>query len=77
MMDLINKVQEYFFGSDILAKTFEDFVREKSDIIDLKSEEYKLTYTEVFDEYKALFESKMEYFLEVRTTVDFAFQIIF
>ena len=65
MMSLIGKVQEYFFGSEILANTFEDFVKERSDIIDLKTEEYKLEYTAVFNEYKALFESKMEKYLEV------------
>eukprot|EP01036_Dinobryon_divergens_P030049 gene30047-39241_t len=64
MMSLIGKVQEYFFGSEILANTFEDFVKERSDIIDLKTEEYKLEYTAVFNEYKALFESKMEKYLE-------------
>ena len=66
MMSLIGKVQDHFFGSEILANTFEDFVKERSDIIDLKTEEYKLEYTEVFDEFKSLFESKMEHYLEVR-----------
>ena len=65
MMSLIGKVQDYFFGSEMLANTFENFVKERSDVIDLKTEEYKLEYTAVFNEYKALFESKMETYLEV------------
>lgn len=60
---LVEKVQEYFFGDEDLAKTFEQYIFNKSAIVNLKSDEYDLRYTEVFDEYKALFERKMENFI--------------
>eukprot|EP01038_Epipyxis_sp_PR26KG_P006432 gene6432-8850_t len=61
--ELIQKVSEYFFGNDELAAMFENFVKVKSAIVDLESTEYKLGYTEVYEEYKSLFEMKMESFI--------------
>jgi hypothetical protein len=49
--ELVKKVQDYFFGNDDLAKTFEKFVKSKAHIIDLDSEEFKLEYTTIFNEY--------------------------
>lgn len=72
MMNLVNKIQEFFFGNEVLAKTFEDFVRDKSAIIDLSSEEYRLEYTEAYNEYKNLFESKLEHYIEVWKIISFA-----
>lgn len=68
-MKLINDVQEYFYGNETLAKTFEDFVKTRCDVIDLSNEEYKLVYTEIFNEYKLLFESKMEHYIEVNRII--------
>mmetsp|Transcript_825 Transcript_825/g.1404 ORF Transcript_825/g.1404 Transcript_825/m.1404 type:complete len:180 (+) Transcript_825:19-558(+) len=64
MMNLVNRIQEFFFGNEALAKTFEDFVRDRSAIIDLSSEEYRLEYTAAYNEYKNLFESNLENYIE-------------
>lgn len=58
--NLLQKVQEYFYENEELALSFERFIAEHSYIIDLTTDEYKLEYTEVFIQYKALFERKME-----------------
>jgi hypothetical protein len=58
--ELIMKVQEYFFGNDELAKEFEGFVKKRAHMIDLSTDEYKLEYTKMFDDYKTLFEDRLE-----------------
>jgi hypothetical protein len=65
-LSLIEKVQDYFFGSDTLAKTFEDFIQKRCHIVDLDDEEYKLEYTKVFEEYKTLFEDSMESYIKAK-----------
>jgi hypothetical protein len=60
---LIERVQKYFFGNEELAHTFESFIKRKAHVVDLESEEYKLQYTQIFLEYKDLFEEIMEAFL--------------
>ena len=61
--DLVTAVQEFFYADESLAKTFEGFVKRRASIIDLeaieKGDEYKLEYTEAFQEYKDLFEKHM------------------
>ena len=57
---LIDQLQKYFYEDNELAATFENYVKERSVIIDLDSEEYKLSYTEAYNEYKEMFEQKME-----------------
>ncbi len=42
--ELIEKVQEYFYTNEELAKSFENFVKEKAHLIDRDSDEYKLEY---------------------------------
>jgi len=61
---LIEKVQEYFYGDEDLAKLFESFVEEKSSCVDLDSTEFKLEYTAAYEEYKALFELKIGGYIE-------------
>jgi hypothetical protein len=61
---LIEKVQEYFYGDEDLAKLFESFVAEKSSCVDLDSTEFKLEYTAAYEEYKALFELKIGGYIE-------------
>lgn len=56
---LIDKVQEYFYGDDDLARLFERFVAEHCEVVDLDSTEFKLSYTAAYDKYKALFEDKI------------------
>lgn len=62
--ELISKVQEYFYADDSLSKTFEAFVKEKASIIDLESSEYKLVYTQVYDEFRSILEEKIEKYIE-------------
>lgn len=61
--ELLRRVQEFFFCNDKLAEHFENFINRRSSIVDLTSDEYKLEYTDVFNEYKQLFERKMEDFI--------------
>jgi hypothetical protein len=60
---LVEAVQNYFFTDETLSRTFESFVKDRCDVIDLNSSEYKLEYTRVYNEYKALFEEKMENYI--------------
>jgi hypothetical protein len=57
---LIDQLQKYFYEDSALGIEFENFVKERSVIIDLETEEYKLAYTEVYNEYRELFERRME-----------------
>ena len=59
-VDLLKEVQQYFFSNEDLASSFESFIYERSDVVDLSTDEYKLEYTAIFREYSALFERKME-----------------
>lgn len=61
--ELLKQIQEFFYCNDELADHFESFINRRSDVVDLKSDEYKLEYTEVFNEYKRLFEEKLEGFI--------------
>jgi hypothetical protein len=61
--ELLKQVQEFFYCNDELADHFESFISKKSYVVDLSSDEYKLEYTTVFNEYKQLFERKMEDFI--------------
>ena len=65
--DVINNVQEYFYTDDSLALEFENFVARKSYIFKHTCQneiEYKLEYTEVYNEYKDLFELKLENYIK-------------
>lgn len=70
---LIDRVQKYFYEDPSFAKTFEDFVLNESNIVDLSSEEYKLEYTAVYNKYKNLFEEKLEGYIVAQgcTVYDF------
>lgn len=69
--ELLKKVQEFFYCNDELADHFESFINKRSNVVDLSSDEYKLEYTAVFNEYKKLFELRMEAFItqELKCTV--------
>lgn len=71
--ELLERVQKYFFEDDSFTKTFETFVRDESCVIDIKSEEYKLEYTEVYERFKGLFENTLEHFISRQgcTILDF------
>ena len=70
---LLQKVQEYFYTDDALLNTFESFAKENCNVIDLDTEEYKLKYTELYEEYKSLFESRLERYIHSlgATALDF------
>ena len=61
---LIGKVGDFLFQNDDFAGSLEEFIKSKSDIVDLQNEEYKLQYTQIFIEYKKLFEKGVEDYLE-------------
>lgn len=71
-INLVESVQEFIFGNEALAKKFENFVNDRCHIIDLESTEYKLEYTETFNDYKALFERTVEGFIvdDLKSTVN-------
>ena len=61
--EMISKVQEFFFADDSLTRSFEAFVKEKAGIIDAESNEYKLEYTLLYNEFKSIFEAQIEGFI--------------
>ncbi|CBJ34093.1 conserved unknown protein [Ectocarpus siliculosus] len=58
--DLVKKVSSLFYESEDFIKVFEDFVETNAHKIDLDVEEMKLEYTDLYDDYQALFEKKIE-----------------
>ena len=62
--DLIEKVQAYFFTDEKLSQKFENFVGKNCHVIDLNSQENKLVYTEIFEEYRELFELSLENYIK-------------
>ncbi|KAF4318387.1 hypothetical protein BBO99_00007441 [Phytophthora kernoviae] len=62
--DLVNKVITYFFDNDEFAHTFETFAEENCHAFDLESEEMKLEYTDIYNEFLALFEKKLEGYIK-------------
>jgi hypothetical protein len=62
--EVLEKVSKYFYEDDDLAKGFEEFIDSKAGIVDLDSPEYKLQYTEAYEQYKELFEDKIGGYIE-------------
>jgi hypothetical protein len=60
---LVEAVQNYFFTDENLSRTFENFVKDHCHVMDLNSSEFKLEYTQAYNEYKALFEDRMENYI--------------
>jgi hypothetical protein len=76
--ELLKRVQDFFYCNDELADHFESFINRRSSVVNLTSDEYKLEYTAVFNEYKQLFERKMEDFIinDLKSSVqDFYFAL--
>jgi hypothetical protein len=61
--EIVTALQKYFFEDESLAEHFETFIDHNSHVVDLDSDEYKLQYTEIFNNYKRLFEDMMEAFI--------------
>ena len=55
---IVDLVSTYFFENEDFASSFEKWVDEHSDIVDLESEEYKLEYTELHQKFNAMFEER-------------------
>lgn len=70
---LINELERYFYEDTDLAHTFENYIKDKAGIVNLESEEYSLSYTEAHNEYRDMFETRMERQIEKlgATPVDF------
>ena len=62
--EIIRKVESYFYENDSLAESFESFIDAHAHVIDLNSEEYKFEYTQVYEDYKALFEREMTSYIQ-------------
>jgi hypothetical protein len=62
--EILEKLQRFFFEDSRFGQKLEEFVHSKSDVFDLDSEEYKLQYTSIYEEYKALFENLLEGFID-------------
>ncbi|CAM9473686.1 unnamed protein product [Scytosiphon promiscuus] len=62
--DLVQKVSTYFYENESFIHVFEVFVETNAHKIDLTVEEMKLEYTDLYDEYQALFERKIEEFIQ-------------
>ena len=52
--------------NDDFAEIFERFANENADVIDLEAEELKLEYTELHQEFVAIFEEQIEGFIEAQ-----------
>lgn len=61
--DLVQAVQNYFFTDEELSRTFENFVQDRCGVVDLDNAEYRLEYTQIYIEYKGLFEDRMENYI--------------
>ncbi|EEY62962.1 sporangia induced hypothetical protein [Phytophthora infestans T30-4] len=62
--DLVNKVISFFFDNDEFAHTFETFAEHHCHAFDLDSDEMKLEYTDIYNEFLALFEEKLEAYIQ-------------
>ncbi|ETW02091.1 hypothetical protein H310_05696 [Aphanomyces invadans] len=63
--NIVTKVMTYFFENQEFNQAFQDFAERECDVFDTEDEaEMKLEYTDVFNRFTALFESKLEVFIE-------------
>lgn len=58
--DIVSKVIAFFFDDDEFAQTFEQFAETHCHDFDLESEEMKLEYTDIYNQFLELFETKLE-----------------
>eukprot|EP00752_Nemacystus_decipiens_P010451 g9310.t1 len=62
--DLVKKVASFFYEDENFVHVFEEFVESHAHKIDLDVEEMKLEYTDLYNDYQALFEREIEGFIE-------------
>lgn len=58
--DLVSKVIAFFFDDDAFAQTFERFAETHCHVFDVASDEMKLEYTDIYNDFVALFDAKLE-----------------
>lgn len=63
---LVQRVAAFFFEEDTFASEVEAWVKAKASEIDLSTNECRLVYTALFDEFQALFEARMTEFIEAQ-----------
>lgn len=65
---IVTKVRQYFFDDPSFAQTFERWVEDKAPLIDLSldEDEYQLKYTEIYEEFKELYEGMLEKYIEAQ-----------
>ena len=63
---IVTKLSQYFFDDESFAGRFERWVEDKAPVIDLAldEDEYSLRYTEIYEEFKALYEGMLETYIE-------------
>eukprot|EP01012_Entosiphon_sulcatum_P016399 TRINITY_DN21319_c0_g1_i1.p3 TRINITY_DN21319_c0_g1~~TRINITY_DN21319_c0_g1_i1.p3 ORF type:complete len:116 (-),score=32.77 TRINITY_DN21319_c0_g1_i1:107-454(-) len=64
MADILSAVESWFFENDEFANKIEKFAQEKCEVFSLDSAEHKLEYTELYKQFKAIFESELEAFVK-------------
>ncbi|KDO28808.1 hypothetical protein SPRG_20012 [Saprolegnia parasitica CBS 223.65] len=61
---IVDKVIAFFFENDEFCATFERFADKHCDIFDPDADEMQLEYTDVYNQFTKLFETKIEEFIE-------------
>ncbi|EQC32085.1 hypothetical protein SDRG_10281 [Saprolegnia diclina VS20] len=61
---IVDKVIAFFFENDEFCATFERFADKHCDIFDPDADEMQLEYTDVYNQFTTLFETKIEEFIE-------------
>ncbi|ETV76829.1 hypothetical protein H257_09275 [Aphanomyces astaci] len=68
---IVDRVIAFFFENEDFCRVFERFADNHCDIFDDKADEMHLEYTDIYTQFTALFESKIEAFIESQgSTVD-------
>jgi hypothetical protein len=62
--EFLLKVQEYFYRDEKFAMELESFVKHNAYLMDLTTDENKLIYTKLHDEYKKILEKSIEEYIE-------------
>ena len=57
--DIVDKVESFFYEDEDFSNLFETFANKHAHRIDLKSEEMKLEYTDIYNEFQKLFEKTL------------------
>ena len=62
-VSIVKKVEEYFYNSDDFAQIFEDFAIKNAPKVDLSTDECKLEYTEMYNEFHKLYEDALSEYI--------------